>query len=289
MMYKFVFFVLLFTSFISINIHAEENETLNQIIQQFKADATELNILLAIDQKLKQQKHTLQLQITTAESNLAQLVIKQNRLENKLNGNPSELDKEFLKLDEAVISNDLINTRFELNKDQNNHEKIREELAQLATNLTKLEKHQINKRDNIKLLITDKNTTFESVNRTITYPCSATTLIEQCKTDAKNILLREISEQFSGLELQSISEVDNYLLVKDEVKTESKVIFNSVEVIEQEMILVTGESHLKLTLSTELKKELTAQDITLLHLKIDTAMDKYLQKGGQSMEENKSY
>jgi chromosome segregation ATPase len=276
-MYKVVFFVLLFTSFISINIHAEENETLNQIIQQFKVDATEINALLAIEQKLKQQKRTFQLQITTAESTLAQLVIKLNRLEKKLNNNPSELDKEFLKLDEEVISNDVTNAQSELNAFENNHSKIYDELTQLATNLTQLKEQQIDKRKNIKLLITDKNTKFESINRSITYPCETVTLIEKCKTEAKNILLREISEQFAGLELQSITEVDNYLLVKDEVKTESKVIFNSVDIIGQDMIIVSGQNHLKLTLSAELKKELTKQDLTLLHLKIDTALDKFLQ------------
>jgi len=283
-MYKLVFFVLLFTSFISININAEENETLNQIIHQFKIDASELNALLVIENKLVQQKRILQFQITTAESTLAQLVIKQNRLENKLDDNPSELDIEFLKLDEAVIIADLTNTRFELNKYGNNHKNISEELAQITADLIQLKEHQINKRKDIKLLITDKNTSFKSVNRSITYPCETVTIIEQCKTEAKNILLREISEQFAGLELQSITEIDNYLLVKDEVNTESKVIFNSVDIMEQEMIMVTGESHLKLTLSAELKKELTAQDISLLHLKIDTAMDKYLQEGNQSMK-----
>jgi len=284
MMYKLVFFVLLFTSFISININAEENETLNQIIHQFKIDASELNALLVIENKLVQQKRILQFQITTAESTLAQLVIKQKRLENKLDDNPSELDIEFLKLDEAVIIADLTNTRFELNKYGNNHKNISEELAQITADLIQLKEHQINKRKDIKLLITDKNTSFKSVNRSITYPCETVTIIEQCKTEAKNILLREISEQFAGLELQSITEIDNYLLVKDEVNTESKVIFNSVDIMEQEMIMVTGESHLKLTLSAELKKELTAQDISLLHLKIDTAMDKYLQEGNQSMK-----
>ena len=284
MMYKLVFFVLLFTCFISININAEENDTLNQIIHQFKIDASELNALLVLENKLVQQKRILQFQITTAESTLAQLVIKQNRLENKLDDNPSELDIEFLKLDEAVITADLTHTRFELNKYGNNHKNISEELALIIAHLIQLKEHQINKRKDIKLLITDKNTSFESVNRSIIYPCETVTIIEQCKTEAKNILLREISEQFAGLELKSITEIDNYLLIKDEVNTESKVIFNSVDIIEQEMIMVTGENHLKLTLSAELKKELTAQDISLLHLKVDTAMDKYLQEGSQSMK-----
>jgi hypothetical protein len=53
--------------------------------------------------------------------------------------------------------------------------------------------------------------------------------------------------------------------------------------------MVTGESHLKLTLSAEVKKELTAQDISLLHLKIDTAMDKYLQEGSQTMQNKNNH
>lgn len=277
MILKLVVFTLILTSFISTNIHAEESETLNQIIYQFKVDANELKALIVIETKLKQKAQTLQLQITALESAVSQLVKKQDKVEKKLENDPSALDVEFLKLDEEVINTELTNARFELNEYKSDHENVSGELTLLETNVSLLKKHQVDKRKNIKLLITEKNTSFENINRSITYPCNSLELIEQCKTEAKNILLREISEQFAGLELQSITEMDNFLLVKDEVKTESKVIFNSVDIIGQDMIIVSGKNHLKLTLSAELKKELTRQDLTLLHLKIDTAMDHFLQ------------
>ncbi|NQZ88168.1 MAG: hypothetical protein HRU38_02855 [Saccharospirillaceae bacterium] len=289
MIHKLLFFILLFTSFISININAEENETLNQIIHQFKIDANELNALLATEVKLEKQMSTLQLQITTAESMLAQLTIKQRKLKDKLSNNPSELDIEFLNLDEEVVNTDFTNTQIELAEYKNDHKSIGEKLAHLVTNYRQLENHQINKRKNIKLLITDKNMSVESVNRSITYPCEIVRLKEQCKSEAKNILLREISEQFAGVELQSITEIDKYLLVKDEVNTQSKVIFKSVNITEQKMIVVAGKSHLKLTISAELQKEITAKEITLLHLKIDTAMDKYLQDNTQFHKNNSRY
>jgi len=285
-MYKIIFFTLLFTSFISNNIYAEENGTLTQVIHQFKKDASEFNVLLAIETKLEQQLQALQLQITSTETILAQLVRKQNRLDKKLDNDPSELDLEFLKLDEAVINSDLTNNRFKLNEYKNGLKNTSEQLTNLATNLNQLKRNQINKRKNIKLLITDKNTSLESVNRSISYPCETISLIEQCKSEAKKILLREISEKFSGLELQSITELENYLLIKDEVKTESKVTFSSVDITEQEMISVAGKNHLKLTLVAEFKKVLTAQDITLLHVKVDTALDKYLQESTQSFNGN---
>jgi len=286
MMYKIILFTFLFTSFISINIRAEENETLNQIVHQFKTEASEANVLLAIETKLEQQLQTLQLQITSTESILAQLVRKQNRLDKKLDNDPSELDLEFLKLDEAVINSDLTNTRFKLNEYTNSHKKTRKQLDNLAFNLSELKRNIINKRKSIKLLITEKNTSLESVNRSITYPCEIVSLIEQCKSEAKKILLREIAEKFAGLELQSISELENYLLINDQIKTQSKVTFSSVNITEQEMVTVAGKNHLKLTLSAEFKKVLTAQDITLLHLKVDTALDKYLQESSQALKGN---
>jgi len=286
MMYKIILFTLLLTSFVSTNINAEENVTLNQVINQFKVDANEFNALLAIETKLKHQLQTLQLQTTSTELILAQLARKQSRLDKKLDNDPSELDLEFLKLDEAVINSDLTNNRFKLNEYTNSHKKTRKQLDNLAFNLSQLKRNIINKRKSIKLLITEKNTSLESVNRSITYPCEIVSLIEQCKSEAKKILLREISEKFSGLELQSITELENYLLIKDEVKTQSKVTFSSVDIITQEMITEAGKNHLKLTLSAEFKKVLTAQDITLLHLKVDTALDKYIQESSQALKGN---
>jgi len=283
-MYKIILFTLLLTSFVSTNINAEENVTLNQVINQFKVDANEFNALLAIETKLKHQLQTLQLQTTSTELILAQLARKQSRLDKKLDNDPSELDLEFLKLDEAVINSDLTNNRFKLNEYTNSHKKTRKQLDNLAFNLSQLKRNIINKRKSIKLLITEKNTSLESVNRSITYPCEIVSLIEQCKSEAKKILLREISEKFSGLELQSITELENYLLIKDEVKTQSKVTFSSVDIITQEMITEAGKNHLKLTLSAEFKKVLTAQDITLLHLKVDTALDKYIQESSQALK-----
>lgn len=232
-----------------------------------------------IETKLEQKVRTLQSKITTVKAVVAQLVNKQDRVEKKLDNEPSDLNIEFLRLDEEVINTGLTNARFELNEYKSDHDSISGELILLEKNVSQLKKNQVDKRKNIKLLITEKNTSFESISRSITYPCESVELIKQCKTEAKNMLLREISEQFAGLELQSMTEMDNYLLVKDEVKTESKVIFNSVDITGQEMIIIAGKNNLKLTLSAQLKKELTKQDITLLHLKIDTAMDKFLQAG----------
>jgi hypothetical protein len=276
----------MFAGFLSTNINAKENGTLNQIIHQFKEDASKFNALIALEQKLKHRKKKLQLQITTVESTQTQLLSKQNRLENKLDDNPNDLDKEFLKLDEAVITTDLTNNQLNLNQYENDLNNINEQLSNVEKNISLLELKQIDKKKNIKLIITDENTLFENVKRSITYPCEDISLIEQCKIEAKNILLREISEQFAGLELQSITEIDNYLLTKDEVKTESKVTFDHVEIIEQEMVVLADKNYLNLTLSTGVKKELTAQDLILLNIKIDTVIDKYLQSNTQVQQDN---
>jgi predicted nucleic acid-binding Zn-ribbon protein len=261
---------------ISFQLYAQDNNALSASIEQFKIDANEKRQIELKLEALHKNIATFSQQTKNIESLLIQLDNKHDRLNNKITNNTDKMEKEFLTMETDVIQSSINQNRQKLTANSSNDEQAKQVQEQLTIKLKNINQQLTKNRSNIKLLAIEQyENKINKAQKSMTHTCDENMSESQCKEQAKNLLLRELGEQLSGVDLVAFSEVNMFVLSKDSINSQSNAKFDKVVVIEDEMDVVEGITTLKLTIAVEMKRHFLPKDIEQLKIKIDTLLDQY--------------
>lgn len=106
------------------------------------------------------------------------------------------------------------------------------------------------------------------INRSTEYECGDTAK-NDCKAAAKNLILRELADELSGVSLVSETLVENFQVNSDKVKTQSQQDFSSVKVSQSTFTAGADGPILTLSLLVKIESYFTEQQLAQMEQHIN--------------------